>query len=130
MALIASGHLPSKYALTPFANVPLHSAVVSGSNCSQNVPPALIERREGRGFTSYVYNSIGTLEPLTVTRSSRRQSCCTPGEKSSYIASEIRKVTPYCFVAASNRAAMFTFGDRYEASIFIVDPMAPSIAHP
>jgi hypothetical protein len=26
-------------------------------------------------------------------------------------------LTLYCFVAASNRDAMFTFGDRYDASI-------------
>tara|TARA_B110000914_G_scaffold198877_1_gene189548 strand:- start:224 stop:373 length:150 start_codon:yes stop_codon:yes gene_type:complete len=33
-------------------------------------------------------------------------------------------------VAASSLAAMFTFGERYDASILKKDPIAPSIAHP
>ena len=35
-----------------------------------------------------------------------------------------------CLVAASNLAAVFTCGERYEASILSGDPMAPSMAHP
>jgi hypothetical protein len=34
--------------------------------------------------------------------------------------------TPYCFVAASSRAAMLTFGDKYDASILYFEPMAPA----
>jgi hypothetical protein len=33
-------------------------------------------------------------------------------------------------VAASSLAAMFTFGERYEASILKKEPIAPSIAQP
>ena len=32
---------------------------------------------------------------------------------------------PYCLVAASNRDAMFTLGDKYDASILNREPMAP-----
>jgi len=43
---------------------------------------------------------------------------------------EINSYTPYCLVAASKRAAMLTFGDKYDASILWIEPMAPSIAQP
>lgn len=43
---------------------------------------------------------------------------------------DIRSGTPYYFVAASNLEAILTFGERYEASILNIDPIAPSIAHP
>mmetsp|Transcript_2370 Transcript_2370/g.8711 ORF Transcript_2370/g.8711 Transcript_2370/m.8711 type:complete len:343 (-) Transcript_2370:586-1614(-) len=41
-----------------------------------------------------------------------------------------RSGVPNCLVAASRRAAMLTFGLRYEASTLYDDPMAPSMAHP
>jgi len=35
-----------------------------------------------------------------------------------------------CLVAASSLAAIFTLGERYDASILKNDPIAPSMAHP
>ena len=35
-----------------------------------------------------------------------------------------------CDVEEAKRAAMFTFGDRYDASILNFEPIAPSMAHP
>ena len=48
----------------------------------------------------------------------------------SYNGPDIRRGTPYYLVAASNLEAMFTFGERYEASILNIEPIAPSIAQP
>ena len=45
-------------------------------------------------------------------------------------APEISSGTPYYLVAASKRAAIFTLGDKYEASILKNEPIAPSIAQP
>eukprot|EP00962_Isochrysis_galbana_P026690 scaffold8293_cov123-Isochrysis_galbana.AAC.2 len=39
-------------------------------------------------------------------------------------------VTPYILVADSSRAARFTFGERYEQSILMEVPTAPSMAQP
>eukprot|EP00967_Tisochrysis_lutea_P048356 scaffold59039_cov29-Tisochrysis_lutea.AAC.2 len=42
----------------------------------------------------------------------------------------MRIETPYILVADSRRAARFTLGERYEQSILMLVPTAPSIAHP
>ena len=43
---------------------------------------------------------------------------------------DINRGTPYCIQAPSNLADVFTFGDKYEASILYSEPIAPSMAHP
>ena len=68
---------------------------------------------------------IGTSLPFTVTLSTRRTY--------SYIFSlimfingpDINISTSNCRVAASSRAAIFTFGDKYDASILNSEPIAP-----
>mmetsp|Transcript_8794 Transcript_8794/g.19446 ORF Transcript_8794/g.19446 Transcript_8794/m.19446 type:complete len:399 (+) Transcript_8794:363-1559(+) len=74
--------------------------------------------------------SIGSEEPFTVTRSTARHSARTWGESMSANFSDMRISTSNCSVALSRRAARFTFGERYDASIFSIDPIAPSMAQP
>lgn len=68
--------------------------------------------------------------PLTVTVSISLQNYLISGDNIEYNAPEIKRGTPYYFVAASNLEAIFTLGERYEASILKKDPIAPSIAQP
>mmetsp|Transcript_549 Transcript_549/g.1418 ORF Transcript_549/g.1418 Transcript_549/m.1418 type:complete len:369 (-) Transcript_549:1643-2749(-) len=79
---------------------------------------------------SYVYSVMGLLLPLTMMTSMARQSLRTPGESSIAKSSLISRLQPNCFVAASRREAMLTFGDKYDASILYSEPIAPSMAQP
>jgi hypothetical protein len=80
--------------------------------------------------TSTVNSLTGWTLPLTVTVSISRHNNFMWSVKISCKAPDIRRGTPYYFVAASNLEAIFTFGERYEASILNIEPIAPSIAHP
>ena len=60
----------------------------------------------------------------------RRQSFWLRGLSCLTNSSLRRNMVWNCLVAASNLAAVFTCGERYEASILSGNPMAPSMAHP
>ncbi len=75
-------------------------------------------------------NHIGTLDPFTVTISIHLIKLWNLGVQRSYNYPDTSKGIPYCLVAASKRAAMLTFGLKYEASILKWLPIDPSIAQP
>mmetsp|Transcript_32211 Transcript_32211/g.108464 ORF Transcript_32211/g.108464 Transcript_32211/m.108464 type:complete len:219 (-) Transcript_32211:1702-2358(-) len=79
---------------------------------------------------SKVQSSSGTVDPLTATTSTMRQKLRAAAESSSAKKPDMRRGAPYMCVAASRRAAVFTLGERYDASILNRDPIVPSMAHP
>ncbi len=82
------------------------------------------------GSVSWKKMHIGSWLPLKTTLSTRRQVDWTDPVRPDTNASDISKGIWYCFVASSRRDARFTWGERYEASTFTLDPIDPSIAHP
>ena len=70
---------------------------------------------------------IGWSLPLRVTLSIFLNHGLTRSLSIMNIVPLIRMAVPYYLVAVSNRAAIFTLGLKYEASILYIDPIAPYI---
>mmetsp|Transcript_73940 Transcript_73940/g.197050 ORF Transcript_73940/g.197050 Transcript_73940/m.197050 type:complete len:288 (-) Transcript_73940:1295-2158(-) len=73
---------------------------------------------------------MGSCEPFIVTQSILRCRACTSGLSMLKTLSDSRMSTLNWCVPDSSLAARFTLGERYEASILSIDPMAPSMPHP
>jgi hypothetical protein len=86
----------------------------------------------GRSSTSMsiVYSPVGLIDPFTVTLSMYLVNLYIAGVKFTYKSLEINNGIPNYLVPASNLAAIFTCGDKYDASILNSEPIAPSIPHP
>ena len=75
---------------------------------------------------------IAFLFPLktTLTLSTQRQVDWINPFKPEKNEFKLKRGILYCLVAASNRDAKFTYGDKYEASIFTFDHIDPSMVQP
>jgi hypothetical protein len=73
---------------------------------------------------------MGSVDPLKVTLSMYLVNFFNPGVKFAWKSLDISKGIPNYLVPASNLADIFTFGDKYDASILNYEPIAPSIPQP
>mmetsp|Transcript_22598 Transcript_22598/g.53399 ORF Transcript_22598/g.53399 Transcript_22598/m.53399 type:complete len:208 (-) Transcript_22598:966-1589(-) len=132
----ALSQCPSTYQLTAAWKASHHSRRYAGGNCEKKLLPDLtmsggqLESSRSKDRTSYVYKSIGTAVSGTLTRSTRRHSRWTLGDRCSRNASDMRIGTLYNLVANSSRSAHCTCGESHARSILCSEPTAPWIAHP